>query len=100
VLPYYRPNDIVEFKIISSASIVPVDQSFGHDSNFYRYEITVPKNGYVLELDQFDNFIRNEDNEILLPPMKCRVKNTRDNSNGNCKGIIELEYLEKLPVNI
>ena len=96
VLLHYNLNDMVEFKIISSASTVPSDP----DYDFYRYEITIPKNGFVLELDQFDSFVRNEDGEILLPPMKCRVKNTRNNNNGNCERIIELEYLEKLPINI
>jgi hypothetical protein len=96
VLPNYNLNDIVEFKIISSTSTVPSNP----DYNFYRYEITIPKNGFVLELDQFDSFVRNEDGEILLPPMKCRVKNTRTSNDENCKGIIELEYLEKLPINV
>jgi len=96
VLPNYNLNDTVEFKIISSTSIAPSKPNY----NFYRYEITIPKNGLVLELNQFDSFIRNEDDEILLPPMKCRVKNTHISNNENCKEIIELEYIEKLPVNI
>lgn len=95
-LPKYNLNDIIEFKIISSASIAPSNPNY----DFYRYEITIPENTPVLELDQFDYFIRNEDGEILLPPMKCKVKNTRTSNNQNCKEIIELEYLEKLPVNI
>jgi len=95
-LSHCNLNDIVEFKIISSTSITPSDPNY----DFYRYEITVPKNEPVLELDQFDYFIRNEDGEILLPPMKCRIKNIRNNDKGNCKRTIELEYLEKLPVNI
>ncbi|MFA6160608.1 MAG: glycosyltransferase family 2 protein [Patescibacteria group bacterium] len=96
VLPNCNLNDTVEFKIISSTSAVPSDPNY----NFYRYEITIPKNGFVLELDQFDSFVRNEDCEILLPPMKCKVTNTRNSNNENCKGIIELEYLEKISVNI
>ena len=96
VLLHYNINDIVEFKIISSTFAVPSDP----DYDFYRHEITIPKNGFILELDQFDSFVRNEDGEILLPPMKCKVKNTRNNNNENCRGIIELEYLEKLPINI
>lgn len=95
-LPQYRFQDVVEFKIISSTSKVPSDP----DYDFYRYEIIVPKNELVLELDQFDFFIRNEDGEILLPPMKCSVKNTRKDSNEKCHGIIELDFLEKLPVHV
>jgi hypothetical protein len=95
-LPHYDLNDIVKFKIISSTSSVPFNPNYEH----YRYEITIPKNGFILELDQFDSFIRNEDGEILLPPMKCKVKNTRNNNDKNCKKIIELEYLERLRVNL
>lgn len=96
VLPDYKLDEIVEFKIISSTSSLPSDQ----DGDFYRYEITVPKNGFVLVLDRFDSFIRNEDGEILLPPMKCKVGNTSNSNMDNCKGIIELEYLDRLPVNV
>jgi hypothetical protein len=95
-LTSYNLNDVIEFKIISSTSTVPFDP----DYKFFRYEITIPKNGYILELNQFDHFIRNEDNEILLPPMKCKVTNTRNDHDDSCKGIIELKYLEKIPVNI
>lgn len=94
VLPHHDLNDMVEFKIISSTSIVPSVPN--HD--YYRYEINIPKNGLVLELDRFDSFVRNEDGEILLPPMKCRINNWRNSDNGHCKGIIELEYLEKLSI--
>jgi hypothetical protein len=66
----------------------------GHE--FYRLEITVPENGLVLELDRFDSFIRNEDGEVLLPPMKCKVMKIRKSDNINCRGIIEMEYLEKI----
>lgn len=92
VLPSYNLDDVVEFKIISSTFIVPLNP----DYNFYRYEITIPEKGFVLEIDQFDSSIRNEDGEVLLPPMKCKVKNMRNSNNESCKGIIELEYLEKL----
>jgi hypothetical protein len=94
-------NDIVEFKNISSTCcIAPIWENKGKD--FYKYEITVPKNRFILELDQFkvrQNY-HGEEGEVLLPPMKCRIKNMRSDDNENCKGIIELEYLEKLPVSI
>lgn len=97
ILSRYSVNDIIEFKIISSTSIIPYMENAGHV--FYRYEITVPKNGLFLELDQFDRIVRNEDGEVLLPPMKCKIKNIRSSDNENCRGIIELEYIEKIPVD-
>ena len=95
-LPNYDADDIVEFKTISSTAIAPYDENNG--SEFYRYEITVPKGGHILELDEHEEYSQRwwENGEVLLPPMKCRVKNLRDSDNENCKGIIELEYTERL----
>ena len=98
LIPQYNVNDIVDFNIISSTSNTPYMEHIVCD--FYRYEITVPKNGLILELDKFDSSIRNEEGEVLLPPMKCKVKNIRISDNENCKGIIELDYIEILDLNI
>jgi len=101
----FRPNcsfvccigDVMDFKNISSTCVKP-----GWEENsgceFYRYEITVPEGGLVLELDQFD--CHNEDGEVLLSPMRCRVTNVRGSDNEKCKGVVELEYLERLSVHI
>lgn len=94
LLPTYNINEIAEFKIISSASESPYMEEAGHE--FYRYEITVPENGLVLELNRFDAFIRNEVGEVLLPPMKCKITNVKSSPKENCKGIIEMEYMENL----
>ncbi len=91
---HYSVNDTVEFKNISPTSIAPYREDV--ESDFYRYEITVPKGSLILELDQFNSIIRNEDGEFLLPPMKCKVKNILNSDNKNCKGIIELEYIGML----
>jgi hypothetical protein len=93
----YAIGDIIEFKTISSTSITPFMEEAGHD--FYRYEISVPKGGLILELDQFDRAIRNETGEVLLPPMTCKVKNLRYSNNEKCRGINELDYIEKLQIN-
>jgi len=91
----YNIGDMCEFNDILSTCITPYKEDTNY--NFYRYEITIPKNGLMLELDQFE--CHNEDGEVLLPPMKCRVRNIRHSDNEKCKGIVELEYVEKLPVN-
>ena len=109
----YDIDDIVEFKHISSTAIamfledkVEPDAPFAEELNanidrteFYRFEITVPENGFILELEDYEEYSKNwwEKGEVLLPPMKCRVKNLRESENERCKGIIEFEYLERLP---
>jgi len=94
----YRVNDIIDFKIISSTSTTPFMEDSGKD--FYRYEVIVPKNSLVLDLNQFPPFIRNEDNEVLLSPMKCKIIDIYNNDNINCKAIIKMEYIEQLSPNI
>lgn len=91
-------DDIAEIKIISSSSLTPYCEDAGIDCDFYRYEIFVPKNGFLLKLDQFE--CHNEEGEVLLPPMKCRVKNVRSGENERCKGIIELEYIKRLELSV
>ena len=111
--PNYAVEDIVEFKHISSTATAPFmekkfepDAPFADELNaqierdeFYRFEITVPENGSILELEDYEFYTKDwwEKGEVLLPPMKCRVKNLRTSDNEKCKGIVEFEYLERLP---
>ena len=88
---------VTEIKIISSTSLTPYREDDEIDCDFYRYEIVVPKNGFVLKLDQFE--CHNEEGEVLLPPMKCKVNNIHASDKKRCRGIIELEYIERLPMN-
>lgn len=89
---------VTEIKIISSTSLTPYREDDEIACDYYRYEILVPKNGLVLKLDQFE--CHNEEGEVLLPPMKCKVNNIHPSGKKRCRGIIELEYIERLPINI
>ena len=88
---------VAEIKIISSTSLTPYREDDEINCDFFRYEIMVPENGFVLKLDQFE--CHNEEGEVLLPPMKCKVSNIHASDNKRCRGIIELEYIESLPMN-
>ena len=94
-------GDIVEFKHILSTCIHPgYEETTGQEEKtgyaFYRYEIRIPKNGFVLDLNPLC-----QENEVLLPPMRCRITNIRrDGGNEKCREIVELAYMEKLPVDI
>jgi hypothetical protein len=76
--PRYDVNDIVEFKNITEASITPYlenesEQHFGNYqlslrntftdkasiNDFYRYEIIVPENGFILKLDDYEEYSQN-----------------------------------------
>lgn len=87
-------DSILEIKTISSYSFTPYREDEDVGSDFYRYEMCVPKGKNILSLDQF--VCHNEDSEVLLPPMKCKVTGMRKGENKRCRGIIELEYIEQL----
>ena len=95
-LPKFEIEDIVEFNTLLSTALAPYDE--GGTTNFYRYEITVPVGKDILQLDDHEEYATRwfENGEVILPPMKCRVKNIRKSDNEYCKGIIEMEYLERL----
>lgn len=87
-------GNIFEVKTISSFSLAPYRENDNVGSDFYRYEIHVLSGMPILELDQF--ITHNEDGEVLLPPMRCKVVSIRDAQNPKCKGIIDLEYAGSL----
>lgn len=93
----FEVGSILEIKIISSYSLAPYREDDDVGSYFFRYELRVPCGMPILELDQF--ITHNEDGEVLLPPMKCKVVNIRSFEHSTCKGIIELEYMEALDPN-
>lgn len=49
-----------------------------------------------MELDQF--VCHNENDEVLLPPMKCKVIGIHNSDKEKCKGIVELKYMEQLEI--
>lgn len=88
-------GSVLEIKTITSCSLTPYREDEDVGSGFYRYEICVPAGKAVLPLDQF--VCRNEQGEVLLPPMRCKVTGIRNGGNGRCRGIVGLEYMERLP---
>ncbi len=87
-------GDFIDIKIISSFSLTPYRENDDVGSKFYRYEIELEKNMPALELNQF--ITHNEDGEVLLPPMRCKVIDIVQTEHENCKGIIKLQYIEQL----
>lgn len=90
----FSPGSTIDIEIISSCSMTPYREDEDVGSDFYRYEIHVPAGNNILPLDPF--ITHNEDGEVLLPPMRCRVKDIRGGAGGRCRGVIALEYLEQL----
>ena len=92
-----EPYGMIEVKIISSYSLTPYREDDDVGSNFFRYELHVPLGLPILELNQF--VTHNEDGEVLLPPMMCRVTDIRSCEHSNCKGIVNIEYIQPLQCN-
>lgn len=90
----FSAGSILEIETISSYSIVPYREDEDVGSDFFRYEIRVPKGRNILQLDKF--VCHNEEGEVLLPPMKCKVTSIRGGENERCRGIIALDYMEQL----
>lgn len=88
----------VDIGTVSSFSITPYREAEDVGSEFYRYELTVPKGSPVLELDRFET--HNEDGEVLLPPMKCMVESITGSNIKNCRGIIKLRFKSELETSI
>ncbi len=87
-------GSILEIKMISSYSLMPYREDDDVGSDFFRYEMRVSCGMPILELDSFAT--HNEEGEVLLPPMVCKVVNIRFSEHSACKGIIELEYIRPL----
>lgn len=84
----------VDIAILSSTSLTPYREKEEGKRGFWRYEITVPAGNPVLLLDQF--VTHNEDGEVILPPMRCRVMDMIPCQGSRCKGVIKLLYLSPL----
>lgn len=91
----FNIGDVIEINTLSSFSLTPYRENDDVGSDFYRYEIIVPVGKNVLPLDKF--ITHNEDGEVLLPPMKCKVVGIRKADNVRCRSVVELEYLDQLP---
>lgn len=90
----FNIGSIIEIRIISSYSLTPYREKDDVGSDFYRYEIVVPRGMPILELDRFIS--HNEDGEVLLPPMRCKVIDICTSKIPKCKGVIKLEYISDL----
>ena len=88
----YTDNPNWVMKSIISTSPTPYKEDKWW-CNFYRLEITVPENNFILELDHYET--HNERGEFLLPPSMYKITNIREGNNERCKGIVEVEVLEQ-----
>ena len=91
----FAVGSVLEIETITSCSLTPYREDEDVGSDFYRYEICVPEGKNVLQLDGF--VCHNEEGEVLLPPMKCKVTDIRNGSSRRRRKIIALEYMEQLP---
>ena len=93
-LPRLTGGEETDIVILSSFSRTPYEEDRKTESGFYRYELPVPAGMPVLELDPL--ITHNEEGEVILPPMRCRVRGLRESSRPHCRCVVELEYREPL----
>jgi len=87
-------GESITFPNITSVSKRPYRED--EERKFYRYEIMLPKGYKRLDLDIFDESVRNEEGEVLLPPCVYEVTSVQKNVSDNCKGIIKLKCLSEV----
>lgn len=92
----FAPGSVLEINIISSFSRTPYREDDDVGSDHYRYELHVPQGSPILELDRF--VTHNEDGEVLIPPMSCRVAAIDNTGYQRRKGVVALEYEGPLSV--
>lgn len=93
----YQVGDKIKLKSFSSTSVNLVDESYSSkDKSYIRYVIKVPKGTPILRRDKLPQDIRNEEDEVLLPPVECKITNVIDGKTENCKKIIELTVVKLL----
>jgi len=91
----YKISNTIELKGLSSTSTSPSNESYGKEKTFIRYEITLPIGVPMLRASDFPHEM-NEPDEVILPPMKCKIKGTRKGDTENCMKIIQLDFVELL----
>lgn len=70
----YKVGNIIDYKGFSSCSLnphIPDNSSYG-SSNCTLFEINVPSGTKMIRIDLMED-IRNEDDEVILPPMKFKI---------------------------
>lgn len=85
---------VFEIKTLSSYSRTPCRENADVGSDFYRYELRISAGMPILKLDQF--VTHNEEGEVLLPPMRCKVIGMRSSQIPKCGGIFDLVHIDSL----
>lgn len=70
----YKEGEVINYKGFSSCSLnphIPENSTYG-SSNCTLFEIDVPIGTKMIRIDLMED-IRNEDDEIILPPMKFKI---------------------------
>ena len=83
----------IELKTLLSTSINIYEKSFWGQKTFERYILNIPKGTPMVIMSTLPQYITNEADEVLLPPMEVEIKNVKDGY-GNCQKIVELNFVK------
>lgn len=82
-------QNMLGFSSCSTEMHIPHDKMYGSEDSVI-YKIYVPKGFMALRLDQMPN-LRNEPDEVILPPMKCKIEKIEEKNGKKFIKIIALE---------
>jgi len=95
----YNIDDTILLQSLSSSSVGLFDYSYdSKDKQYIRYIIHIPRGTPILEMKSLPKDIRNEEDEIILPPMACLIMNVNMGNTDNCKKIVEMKFVNLLKV--
>ena len=88
----YKIGQKIKLKTVLSTSVNIYEESFWGPKTFLRYVLNIPKGTPAIKMWEAPEYIRNEEDEVLLPPLEVKVKTIREGY-GDCQKIIELNFV-------
>ena len=89
----YRINQPLKTLGFSSCSKEKYNKPYGKDHQFIRFNIHIPENTLMLDLDNYPDW-NNEQGEVLLPPFTARTERVFKSETPDCLYEVELTLLK------
>lgn len=84
----------------STSTNIHHDSYASKQSKFLRYEIFVPKGTPAIVVADLAEYLRNEQDEVILPPIECKITDVLQGDSENCNGVIKMQFEKILKVDL